>query len=656
MEEKDKIREEHKELQQLNLLQSALDHLNQGFSVFDSDLKLVASNSILYELFDFPRELIQRGTHIKEFFRVNAERGEYGDGDIDEHIQLRIDRALKFEPHSIERVRPSGQVVLIQGGPLPQGGFVTTYTDVTLERQRQKHLEETVAERTRALKKSEDWLRLVTDTVPALICYIAPGPKYRFANTPYAMWFNQSPTSIIGKPVRDVTGDELFAVMEPHINEALAGHVVSYEYAKPDRRGNRTYMRSTLVPDRTKDGRILGCFVLSVDATELKESENRLLQSQRMEAVGVLTGGLAHDFNNLLSIIIGNAKQLTEKIDDPQVLAATVEKHLSPILHAGNRGAELTRRLLTFARGSSAEAVDTSLNDAVKGACDLIFSSLPKSIETTLALPDEKLFAKIDPVLFDNALVNLAINARDAMPEGGELSISMKQVEIGHRDAQSMSITPGDYALIECRDTGTGLSENEESRVFEPFYTTKTFGNGSGLGLSMVYGFATRSGGSAELKNRRKQGAVARIILPIAHPQGTASSPDNAVADDTLPNGNGELVILVEDEIDLAKVLIEQITSIGYSVLHCDSAEDALELARQTPQVQAVLSDIIMPDGMNGLELFETLSKEMPQIGVALMSGYHQAEPSRNAGLALKLEKPFELKQLAHVLKELTER
>ncbi|MDN3720846.1 PAS-domain containing protein [Roseibium salinum] len=245
---------------QLDLMQAALDHINQGFSVFDANLTLVAWNRGLWEMLDFPQELARRGTHLEAFLRVNAERGEYGPGDIEGKIQRRLERAKLFEPHYFERIRPNGQVIAVSGTPLPQGGFVTTYSDVTEDRRRQEKLERTVEERTRALQQSEDWLRLVTDNIPALIAYLAPGPVFRFANRRYADWFGHSVASVAGRPAPEVVGEELFKELEPHIAHAFEGNAVSYEYRRKRSDGSTAYMRSTLIPDMTADGRTLGIF------------------------------------------------------------------------------------------------------------------------------------------------------------------------------------------------------------------------------------------------------------------------------------------------------------------------------------------------------------------------------------------------------------
>lgn len=640
------------EVSQLDLLQAALDHINQGFSVFDANLRLVASNSMLFEMLDFPLRLKTRGTHISEFLRVNAERGEYGDGDIEAQVARRVERAAKFEPHAFERQRPSGQIVSIRGGPLPQGGFVTTYTDVTRERMHQRQLERTVEERTRALQQSEDWLRLVTDNVPALICYIAPGPVYRFANAPYAVWFNQTPASIIGKPVRDVVGTALFNQMGPKIDQALNGQVVNFEYMRKNRKGEPVTMRSTLVPDRTADGRSLGCFVLSVDASEQKASENRLLQSQRMEAVGQLTGGLSHDFNNLLSIILGNGLSLNRKAETASLTHEQISEYTRPLLQAAQRGADLTQRLLTFARGDQQEARILDLSGGLEHAARLVKGSLPQNIELTLALPTSPLRAEVDPTLFDNAVVNLALNARDAMPNGGRLHLALALERLEPEQAAALDLTAGPYARLCVTDEGSGLSDSALKQAFEPFFTTKSFGTSSGLGLSMVYGFAKQSGGTVTLENRSScQGARVCLFLPLSHAQTDGDAPQSAPPPPARV-GDGQLIIIVEDEPDLAKILTEQVTTLGFTALLADDAQDALGLVQTLPEVRCVLSDIVMPGTLNGLELAHRIRQGTPQVAVVLMTGYNtEAKPDIPEGIRI-LKKPFDETRLAAALTE----
>lgn len=636
----------------LDLLQAALDHINQGFSVFDAQLQLVAWNRRLFEMLEFPTHLAHRGAPLSAFLEVNAARGEYGDGDIAEMIARRVERARLFEPHSFERVRPDGQVVLVTGAPLPTGGFVTTYTDITREREHQANLERTVAERTRQLRQSEDWLRLVTDSVPALIAYVGPGPVYRFANRRYAKWFDQTVESLVGRPVADIIGPELYPELEPHIARAFTGQAVSYEYARNRATGRIAHMRSTLIPDRTADGRTLGCFVLSLDVTEQKRSETALAQAQRMEAVGQLSGGLAHDFNNLLTIIIGNVLSLRRKADIPAM--PDLSGHIDPILQAAQRGADLTRRLLAFAKGNAADSKPVRLAALLANMEGLLSGSLPRGITFSLETGDADPPVRVDPSEFENALVNLVLNARDAMPSGGTILVRLEEDEIPPAKTASLGIAPGRYARILVCDTGAGMSEDVRRQAFDPFFSTKPFGTGSGLGLPTVYGFARRSGGCVSIESRSGHGTEIRVLLPVTADAAVADGADETQG---TRHGNGELVLLVEDDAAVADVVRDQLCVLGYSVLVTGEADDALDLVAEVGDIRAVLSDVVMPGQMSGLVLAEKIRAARPGLPIALMSGYRDGT---DGGAPLPdcpiLSKPFAAGLLARTMSEILSR
>ncbi|MEO9777027.1 PAS-domain containing protein [Roseibium sp.] len=639
---------------QLDLMQAALDHINQGFSVFDADLQLIAWNRGLWEMLDFPQKLARRGTHLEAFLRVNAERGEYGPGDIEGKIARRLERAKLFEPHYFERIRPNGQVIAVSGTPLPRGGFVTTYSDVTVDRHRQEKLERTVEERTRALRQSEDWLRLVTDNIPALIAYLSPGPVFRFANRRYADWFGQSVASITGRPASEVVGADLFKILEPHIERAFQGNAVSYEYERKRLDGTSAYMRSTLIPDMTQDGRTLGIFVLSLDATDQKQAEAALVQSQRMDAVGKLTGGLAHDFNNLLAILMGNLLSLSRM--EGAVAKDTLDGKLSPMLEATKRGSDLIQRLLAFSRGKAIDPQTVALADVIASAGRLLEGSLPSSIELKLSAADTDIAACIDPTQMETALINLAFNARDAMPEGGVLTMSLDQTVLLPQDADDLGTAPGAYARITVGDTGSGMDEDTRLKVFEPFFTTKNFGTGSGLGLSMVYGFIRQSGGAIQVSSALGVGTYLTLHLPLVPRAAPAATGSEAGAAAAVKRGRGELLLLVEDDPDVASTVTDQLQNLGYSVLQAESADDARALALDLPDLRGVLSDIIMPGQVNGLALAREIRRKRTDLGIALMSGY--ADWSALAGQDSTCEfpvlaKPFADDQLADTLQRI---
>ncbi|MBN9672365.1 PAS-domain containing protein [Roseibium aggregatum] len=636
---------------QLDLMQAALDHINQGFSAFDADLKLVAWNRGLWEMLDFPHELARRGTHLEAFLRVNAERGEYGPGDIEGKIRRRLERAKLFEPHYFERIRPNGQVIAVSGTPLPQGGFVTTYSDVTADRRLQEKLERTVAERTRALRQSEDWLRLVTDNIPALIAYMAPGPVFRFANRRYADWFGHSVASVAGRSAPEVVGEELFKELEPHIERAFQGNAVSYEYQRQRPDGSSAYMRSTLIPDMTADGRTLGIFVLSLDATDQKQAEAALVQSQRMDAVGKLTGGLAHDFNNLLAILMGNLLSLS-RLETP-IDRQALDGKLQPMMEATKRGSDLIQRLLAFSRGKAIDPKIVPLAQVIGNATRLLEGSLPSVISLEADAADDRVGARIDPTQMETALINLAFNARDAMPDGGLLRLSLSETDLTKEQAGDLGVPPGPYARISVSDTGGGMEEEIRLKIFEPFFTTKNFGTGSGLGLSMVYGFIRQSGGAIQVDSAPGAGTCLSLFLPLERLERAWGKTEGADKAPDVKRGQGELLLLVEDDPDVADTVTDQLQTLGYTVLRAESAEDAKTLALELPELRGVLSDIVMPGQQNGLVLARDIRRHRQDLAIALMSGYADWSGLSDQGNRCEfpvLAKPFADGELAETL------
>lgn len=412
---------------------------------------------------------------------------------------------------------------------------------------------------------------------------------------------------MIGRKAEDVIGADLYREISPHVEKAFRGHAVSYEYSRARPNGRLAHMRSTLIPDRTLDGRTLGCFVLSLDATDQKRSETALAHAQRMEAVGQLTGGLAHDFNNLLTIIIGNVLALRRCADTPPM--PDLSGHLDPILHAAQRGADLTRRLLAFARGDAPNTKAVRLSGVIANIEGLVAGSLPSAISWDAAIGDDNLVARVDPAELENALVNLVLNARDAMPEGGRVSLSLSRLQLCDSEADRLGVEPGTYAQVLVGDTGSGMTEDVRRQAFDPFFSTKPFGTGSGLGLPTVYGFARRAGGGVAIDSRPGRGTDIRILLPML--SGTDAEDDDGDAHHT-KGGCGELILLVDDDEAVANVVRDQLCNLGYTVLVTTEARDAIDLVRDVADIRAVVSDIVMPGQINGLALIAEIRRIRP--------------------------------------------
>lgn len=633
----------------LELMQVALDMVNQGFGIIDGDLRLVAWNRTAMEMLEVPDELARFGTPFEAFMRCNAERGEYGPGDVEALVAERVNAARAFVPHYFERVRPNGRMISVRGEPLPGGGFVSIYTDITDQRRTERlirdqnaELERRVQERTEALTRSEERLRLITDAIPALIASFDRHLIFRFANRGYADWFGHRKEDLVGRPVAEILGPQLYAELSPHMERALEGETANYEYAMPRADGETHFASSTLVPEFGPDGRVSGVVVLSSDITEQKRAQAALLQAQKMEAVGRLSGGLAHDFNNLLTVVIGNLVPLQDLLRG----TATVDEYLKPALMASRRGADLIRRLLTFARQQPLEPRPVEVG-ALVGSLELLLRrSLPESINLRTLLHRTPLFALTDPHQLENAILNLVLNARDAMVAGGKLTIDIDRRRIDAETALDMEISAGHYVHIAVSDTGAGMDAATLVHAVDPFFTTKAFGSGSGLGLSMVYGFARQSGGGLRLSSIPGQGTEVALLLPEGAAAATAEDEMAPLADS---DANRYLVLLVEDDPEVRRVVRKQLTDLGYPVLEAGDGAEALRVIDSVAEIRIVVSDLVMPGGVDGRLLADRVRATRPGVGVLLMSGYPTDLWKEGEDLEL-LSKPFSRKELSDAL------
>ncbi len=651
------------------MLQAGLDLLDQGLSIFDADLRLTAWNRTFLELLEFPASLAYVGAPFASFIRYNAERGEYGPGDVEAQVADRLAAAAGFVPHVRERQRPNGRWLLLRGEPLPGRGFITLYTDITEQRyiehlteHQNIQLEERVRRRTAqlenanarlrrvsddneriaaALGRSEARLRLINDTIPILIGYVDQNEVYQYANKGYSDWYGHVEGAVTGRAVLDVVGPHVYAQVRDSVRKALAGQQVTYEY-QMERRGQSVFARSTLVPEITPGGETLGFFVFSHDVTEQKRMQAALVQAQKMEAIGQLTGGLAHDFNNLLTVIIGNLAALQDQRPNDE----GINDFVAPALHSARRGVQLIKRLLTFSRQQplAPEAVDIA--QLISGLVKLIRRSLPETIIVSTDLAAADIHTLADPGQLESALLNFALNARDAMPDGGRLHIAARAVELAG-GANAFDTAPGRYAVIEIADSGCGMDAETLTRACEPFFTTKRFGLGSGLGLAMAYGFARQSGGGMSLHSQPGQGTTVLLALP----QIAADSEAPAEVADTIHANDGELVLLVEDDASVRRVVRQQLIDLGHPVLEADNGEQALEMLGQIADIAVLVSDVIMPGGINGRQLAEAALSRRPELRVVLISGYADDNPAAaDSGTLPVLAKPFGRPELAGAL------
>jgi PAS domain S-box-containing protein len=403
---------------------------------------------------------------------------------------------------------------------------------------------------------------------------------------------------------------------------------------------------------RDEVGTLAGFVNITRDMTERREAQasleraqEQLAQSQKMEALGQLTGSIAHDFNNLLMIVSGHAQLLRRRLTDPKHLQAIDAVH-----SAANRGESLTRQLLAFSRRQPLNPVVTDLKERVEAVHEMLLGSLRGNVELKRDIPDDVWPVEVDIAELELALVNIAVNARDAMPGGGSITLSARNVTVKKSDAVDQ--LEGDFVALAMTDTGVGIAPDVLPRIFEPFFTTKALGKGTGLGLAQVYGFSHQSGGTVVATSTVGSGTTITIYLPRreAVPAKTVPAPP------TQPVEAGQgTVLVVEDNAEVAEITASLVEQLGYQTLRAENAADALNRLRRGDKINLVLSDVVMPGAMNGIALAHEIANHYPEIPVVLTSGYSDVVHTAQARFMI-LRKPFQLSALDKAIREALER
>lgn len=629
------------------LLRESLDHMGQGVTIFNRDLKLVSWNQPFLDLLGFPKELAFRGADFESFIRYNAESGEYGPGDIDAQVAERVENAWRFKPHDFERVLKNSVTIRIVGTPLPSGGFVTVYTDITEDKDREEKLRLKVEERTHQLRQSESRLRLIADEVPAGIAHIDNEMNFLFVNKRFARAYGRQPSQVIGKSCDEILNPRTLQVSSRYFERARRGAAVDFEMELTLPNGQCKEIRTYLRPEGPGEGKVIGFYLLSVDVTQLKVANTALLQSQKMDAIGRMSSGISHDFNNLLAIILGNLTPLAERLPDPILN----EEFLEPAIAAARRGGDLTRRLLSLAKSEAGDPGPVRVGEVISEMLELLRSTLPQEIRIDHADRAGDPVVMADRGQLEMALLNLAMNARDAMSGQGQLTIETEPQELHPGEAEQHKLPIGSYIKISVTDDGVGLAPHERDRVFEPFFTSKASSGGTGLGLSMVFAFVKQSNGAISVESSPGLGTTFSMLLPALDP-GSEDAVNDAQIHKAVDDKTRPLVLLVEDDEGVRGVVRRQLVDLGYPLIEAEDASTALDLCRSVPEIKVILSDISMPGEMDGLALAKFLSREKPGLDIILMSGHQTSLDEFGKALPFPfLAKPFEKPELADVLK-----
>lgn len=519
----------------------------------------------------------------------------------------------------------------------------------------------------RALAESESELRLIADSLPVLIAFIDANLTYRFANLAYEEWFGVPITRVLGKHVETVLGPIAWAERREAIFVALSGRTVRMEVSWPRKDGQRRDAEIRYLPRFDEAGKVDGFHVFATDVTVRKvafeatqqqaalleqrvvertaeleaemaaraSSEEALRQAQKMEAVGQLTGGIAHDFNNMLTGITAAMELMRMNIDEGRF--ESLGRFLDIASTSAHRAASLTQRLLAFSRRQTLDPRDVDVDALVRSMEDLLARTLGEGIELVTDL-DASLPALVDHNQLESALLNLAINARDAMPNGGTLSVHTRLASFFEQDDEA----EGDYILLTVGDTGTGMDKETLDRIFEPFFTTKPIGKGTGLGMSMIYGFVRQSRGHVKVDSTLGMGTSVRLYLPIA--DGSAEAGKTTLVAE-VTQGAGQHILVVEDDPQVRTLVTELLAELGYTVTPVDCADAALPKLTAGGPLDLLITDVGLP-GLNGRQLAEIARQSRPQLPVLFMTGYAESALTHaeflEAGMSL-LAKPFSL-------------
>ncbi|KIN74791.1 PAS-domain containing protein [Sulfitobacter guttiformis] len=618
-----------------SMTMAGLNLIAQALTIYDRDLRLVVCNAPFQTMFNLPDALVTPGATFHDTITHLAQSGEYGEvADVSGFVTERISQAKAFEPHYMERTRANGRTISVEGSPLPDGGWVTVYTDISatkaqeaLLRARSDALSDQVLAHTEALSQTnreraamittleetkrqltaaEARARLTTEMMPAHIAHVDATGHYTYSNQRLSAIIPDRPSDILGLPIREVLGAFNYEKLTHALNTAFGGAPAVQEFTDET---NSRRIRTALTPDRTG-----GVYILSMDVTAETQTRATLQQTRRRALAAQITSGLAHDFSNLLTIILGLQSRLGRLPALPQEAGPLIEG----TLNAARRGGALLTSISRISNPRSLRLTVTDVQVLMNDLVTLTEPTLPEGMRLTVKTPPIG-SVLLDRGMLQDSLLNLILNARDAMGASGEITLTLRHVH-------------GTWLEFEVSDTGAGFSPNALVHALDPFFTTKG-AEGSGLGLPMVYDMTKLAGGDLRLANT-ETGARVTLRLPYRA---------------AVPAETG-LALLVEDRDDLRALMRDMLMDLGHSVIEAASVDEASALLADLPDIALILSDIQLEGEANGTDLARRLGPAGPPL--ILMTSLPSDAPlfmeaQRHAPV---LRKPFSAEDLAALI------
>jgi PAS domain S-box-containing protein len=607
-------------------LTTALNNMAQGLLMFDPQKRLSLCNSRYLEIYGLSPDIVKPGCTKEELLHHQKEVGNFSE-DVDEYCTALYAAIADGRTFSTMENTGNGRTVHTVSRPMADGGWVSTHEDVT---------ERISVQRER--DRNRDLLNLIVENVPVTI-FVKNAADRRFilVNRACENTWGLPRSEIIGKTASDIFPQRSADEINDGDERLLKGSDPLYlnEHALEMPRNGVRFITAKRFVVRSTDYANQYLAGVVEDVTDRRMAEERLRQAQKMETIGNLTGGLAHDFNNLLTVIIGNLDMLQELTKNNPDQKRQVEL----VLEASLRGAELTRQLLAFSRRQPLQPKIINLDELIGKTARLLTRVLGENIRLNVQLEPNMGSILVDESQMESALINMAVNARDAMLDGGTLTIKTGRRRVDGKDESlPPDLIPGDYSVVEMNDTGYGMPPDVLGRIFEPFFTTKPVGKGTGLGLSMVYGFVRQSGGYVSAESEVGAGTTFKLYFPCSE-AAPAQTCANGVKQDIAPAARTELILTVDDNPTVLATTVLQLEALGYQTLTARNAETALEMLDRNTKVDVLFTDIIMPGTMNGKELAKLARMKRPGLKVVYASGFPGIEAT--AGIDVDLDAPL---------------